>query len=105
MGNSGCGLSLNFSNRVVHYIIFILSYSNRTTLIERVVYPFGLSIYGSKLYWTDWVLDSVNEANKRTGTNLRSFVQNIDGVRDLHVHAGSSQLEIGKGVVVAVRHF
>lgn len=81
----------------------ILSCSNRTILIERVVHPFGLTIYKHKLYWTDWVLGSVNVANKKTGTNLRSFVQNIDGVIDLHAHAGSAQLETGKGWT-GVRH-
>ena len=70
-------------------------------LVSRVIHPFGLTIYGNQLYWTDWVQGSIEVVNKETGAGVRAFIQNIEGITDLHAFAGN-QLEGGMWTPSAV---
>ena len=38
---------------------------------------FGLTLYGDYLYWTDWILRSVIQANKYTGQEVLYLKKNI----------------------------
>jgi hypothetical protein len=32
-------------------------------------HPFGLAVFGDKIYWTDWNTSSIHMADKQTGKN------------------------------------
>ena len=86
---------IDFYYILIAIYLILLSHSNRTLLITRVIHPYGLTIYGNTVYWTDWVQGSIDMANKMTGSNRRTFAQNLEAVIDLHAHSGAEQLEDG----------
>ena len=64
-----------------------LSQNNRVTLISSNYYlthPFGLTILGDNLYWTDWSWYAVFGADKETGGNITRFVTGIGKPMDIH---------------------
>ena len=64
-----------------------LNQNNTVTLISSdsvLPYPFGLTILGDHLYWTDWQRYAVYRADKETGDNVTSFVTGIGKPMDIH---------------------
>ena len=56
--------------------------NDRRVLVEGVPHPYGLTVAGAYLFWTDWKLKTVGRVNKHTGewTSLRG---NTDGLMDI----------------------
>ena len=42
----------------------------RKVVVKNAPHPFGVTIHGSYLYWTDWGLRSVMRADKVTGSGV-----------------------------------
>lgn len=64
-----------------------LNQNNRVTLISSSYYlphPFGLTILGDYLYWTDWQRYAVYGADKETGGDITRFVTGIGKPMDIH---------------------
>ncbi|XP_028582348.2 low-density lipoprotein receptor-related protein 4 isoform X2 [Podarcis muralis] len=60
--------------------------SNRKVLIgSNLPHPFGLTLYGARLYWTDWQAKSIQSADKRTGQNRETLQDNLENLMDIHV--------------------
>ena len=43
-----------------------------------------MTVAGNFLYWTDWQTRSVHRANKDTGLELATVVENLSGLMDIH---------------------
>lgn len=55
--------------------------SDRKVIISQILpHPFGLSILGEYIYWTDWEENTVERANKITGENRRVLVGHLEGL-------------------------
>ena len=55
--------------------------SGRRTIIEESLsHPFGLSVLGDYIYWTDWEQNSVKRANKLTGEDNTILLTNNDNL-------------------------
>jgi low density lipoprotein receptor-related protein 5/6 len=66
--------------------------TNRNVVIkEKLVKPYGLTVYQDYLYWTDWETNTIEKANKSNGFN-RTVIQNqLDYVIDLMIYHNSRQ--------------
>lgn len=52
----------------------------------NVVKPFGLTILGEKMYWTDSYKRAIFSADKRSGGNIEYITGGLDHPRDMHVY-------------------
>lgn len=48
-------------------------------------HPFGVDVFGQRVYWTDWDTQTVDEANKDSGTGRRSLVNGTSDLMDVRV--------------------
>lgn len=60
-----------------------LNGQNRRTLVTPVQHPYGLTLLGSHIYWTDWQSRSIQRADKNTGTNTITVRSNLPGLMDI----------------------
>ena len=71
----------------------------RVTLISSPIvlpHPFGLTLLGDYLYWTDWQLDSVYRANKANGGNVSAFITGLGQPMDIHGYNLSENRTLGQ---------
>ncbi len=64
-----------------------LNQNNRVTLISSyyaLTSPFGLTLLGDNLYWTDKQEGAVYQASKETGGNVTKFVTSVGQPMDIH---------------------
>uniref|UniRef100_A0A8C0BV83 LDL receptor related protein 4 n=1 Tax=Buteo japonicus TaxID=224669 RepID=A0A8C0BV83_9AVES len=60
--------------------------SNRKVLIgSNLPHPFGLTLYGERIYWTDWQAKSIQSADRRTGQARETLQDNLENLMDIHV--------------------
>lgn len=60
--------------------------SGRTRVIGgELLHPFGMDVYGTNVYWTDWDARTVNMANSDTGEERRTLVTGIVDAMDVRV--------------------
>uniref|UniRef100_A0A672G5Y7 LDL receptor related protein 4 n=1 Tax=Salarias fasciatus TaxID=181472 RepID=A0A672G5Y7_SALFA len=60
-----------------------LNGQNRHTLVTPVQHPYGLTLLGSHIYWTDWQSRSIQRADKNTGANTITVRSNLPGLMDI----------------------
>uniref|UniRef100_A0A7N6BYU7 EGF-like domain-containing protein n=1 Tax=Anabas testudineus TaxID=64144 RepID=A0A7N6BYU7_ANATE len=60
-----------------------LNGQNRRTLVTPVQHPYGLTLLGSHIYWTDWQSRSIQRADKNTGANTITVRANLPGLMDI----------------------
>lgn len=48
-----------------------------------VQHPYGLTLLGPHIYWTDWQSRSIQRADKNTGTNTITVRSNLPGLMDI----------------------
>ncbi|GFO35071.1 low-density lipoprotein receptor-related protein 4 [Plakobranchus ocellatus] len=61
-----------------------LSGKFRRGLVTRVQHPYGLTVAGSSIFWTDWRQRSIYQANKNMASNITQLRGNLKGVMDIH---------------------
>ncbi|XP_022244841.1 low-density lipoprotein receptor-related protein 4-like isoform X1 [Limulus polyphemus] len=61
-----------------------LNGGNRHILVRDVPHPYGLTIAGSSIYWTDWETRAIHRANRDTGQNVEFVRKNLAGLMDIH---------------------
>uniref|UniRef100_A0A8C3Y834 LDL receptor related protein 4 n=1 Tax=Catharus ustulatus TaxID=91951 RepID=A0A8C3Y834_CATUS len=60
--------------------------SHRKVLIgNNLPHPFGLTLYGERIYWTDWQAKSIQSADRRTGQFRETLQDNLENLMDIHV--------------------
>ena len=72
---------------------------------DHVYHPYGLTIAGDYLYWSDWDTKSIMSANKDTGAEIRTVVSKLKRLGDIHaVQIGSrgimNNITYSKGLLV-----
>ena len=60
-----------------------LNGQNRHTLVTPVQHPYGLTLLGPHIYWTDWQSRSIQRADKNTGANTITVQANLPGLMDI----------------------
>lgn len=55
----------------------------RRTLVAPVQHPYGLTLLGPHIYWTDWQSRSVHRANKNSGSEGITVRANLPGLMDI----------------------
>ncbi|XP_033107213.1 low-density lipoprotein receptor-related protein 4-like [Anneissia japonica] len=63
----------------------------RTTLNRDVFRPFGITLYGEWLYWTDWKTESLEIGHKSTGKGRKTFNNNLPYLMDIKMVSKSRQ--------------
>lgn len=58
--------------------------SNRKVLLKGVKHPYGLTVFGNDMYWTDWQKMSIMKANKFSGGDVKTLRYNLSGLMDIH---------------------
>lgn len=86
-------MDLRYSYENNLYLVLVLSRQriecadlngqNRRTLVTPVQHPYGLTLLGSHIYWTDWQSRSIQRADKNTGTNTITVRANLPGLMDI----------------------
>lgn len=65
-------------------------------VISNVMHPYGLAVYGSMVYWTDWQKLAVERADKLTGAHRQIIADNIDYLMEIKMVTPSR--ETGKNL-------
>ena len=52
--------------------------SDRKVIVAKVSHVFGVTLFGSYIYWTDWITRSVVRANKHTGGDQVTLIKKLD---------------------------
>uniref|UniRef100_A0A8C1NTK7 Low density lipoprotein receptor-related protein 4 n=1 Tax=Cyprinus carpio TaxID=7962 RepID=A0A8C1NTK7_CYPCA len=73
-----------------------LNGSNRRTLVSPVQHPYGLTLLGPHMYWTDWQSRSIHRADKDTGANTITVRSNLPGLMDIQAVDRASSLGFNK---------
>ncbi|KAG8557381.1 hypothetical protein GDO81_016609 [Engystomops pustulosus] len=56
---------------------------NRRILVSPVQHPYGLTLLGAHIYWTDWQTRKIQRADKDTGENVIVVRDNLPGLMDI----------------------
>lgn len=57
--------------------------TNRKILIKGIQHPYGLTVMGDLLYWSDWQTKAIHQANKNTGKDAKIIINKLDGIMDI----------------------
>lgn len=63
---------------------FFLVGHNRREVLTSLAHPYGITILGTNLYWTDWETKSLQRADKNTGldrTTIRAGLENLMDIK------------------------
>ena len=91
------GLTLDEANNRLYWVdaylntleYYDLERHTITTLMEdgyKLPHPFGLTLFEDHLYWTDWWLDVVNRAEKKTLSNMTVVAKGLGRPMDIHAY-------------------
>ena len=62
--------------------------SNRKVIMHDILpHPFGLTILGDYIYWTDWQEHTVERANKISGEDRRVLISHLEGLMSVQAVA------------------
>ncbi|XP_035222365.1 low-density lipoprotein receptor-related protein 4-like, partial [Stegodyphus dumicola] len=68
-----------------------LTGKHRMQLVHDVLHPFGLTLYGPYLFWTDWHTNSIERVDKESGRNRTVIRDNIGYLMEIKMVAASRQ--------------
>lgn len=63
----------------------------RVQLVDKTTHPFGITVYGPHVYWTDWQTKSIEKVDKMTGHNRETILGNMENLMDVHMVAADKQ--------------
>ncbi|CAL8404823.1 unnamed protein product [Boreogadus saida] len=69
---------------------------NRRTLVSPVQHPYGMTLLGPHIYWTDWQSRSIQRADKASGANAITVVSNLPGLMDIQAVDRATPLAFNK---------
>ncbi|XP_071521746.1 low-density lipoprotein receptor-related protein 4 isoform X2 [Panulirus ornatus] len=64
---------------------------NRVVLVQEVPHPFGLTLLGNHIYWTDWDKMNIERADKTSGNNRRVIRRDVEGIMEIKAVTKTSQ--------------
>jgi hypothetical protein len=53
--------------------------------LSNLLHPYGMALYGSYLYWTDWTSHTIQRVNKTNGREQTSVVSEISYMNAIQV--------------------
>ena len=65
--------------------------SNRRVILDKLPHPFGVSIFGNTIFWTDWIVRKVTRANKLSGGSQKPLTSRPLSYKPMDIHAISSE--------------
>ncbi|KAG9475852.1 hypothetical protein GDO78_003967 [Eleutherodactylus coqui] len=69
---------------------------NRRILVSPVQHPYGLTLLGAHIYWTDWQMRKIQRADKDTGANVIVVRDNLPGLMDIQAVDRTHALDYNK---------
>lgn len=57
----------------------------RVIIAEAIMHPFGLDVYGSQVYWTDWDTQSIDVTDKLSGHGRHRILSNTSDLMDIRI--------------------
>lgn len=58
---------------------------DRKVIVEKVEHPYGLSVVGEFVYWSDWHEKALMRAKKLDGKGRKVVLGNLEGIMDLRL--------------------
>ncbi|XP_074659834.1 low-density lipoprotein receptor-related protein 4-like [Tubulanus polymorphus] len=55
----------------------------RHVLIAKAPHPYGITVAGEYIYWTDWVTKKIERANKNDGSDVKTIRSNLIRLMDI----------------------
>lgn len=87
------------SNRIywcdAHYDVIesaSLDGQDRMKLVREVPHPFGLSVFGNWVYWTDWQRRTIERADKNTGLSREILIDHLPDIMGIKATSNYSSL-------------
>ncbi|XP_050708950.1 low-density lipoprotein receptor-related protein 4-like [Eriocheir sinensis] len=68
-----------------------LNGENVVTLIREVPHPFGLTLLGDHIYWSNWEKTTIERADKTSGQNRKMVRSRIEGIMEVKAVEANSQ--------------
>lgn len=68
----------------------LLNGQDRVKLVRDVPHPFGLSVFGNWVYWTDWQRRTIERANKMTGQSREILIDHLADIMGIKATANYS---------------
>ena len=56
---------------------------NRAVLVQKLPHPYGVTILGNNLYWTDWEERAIYSSNRKNASNSFAVVDKLQGLMDI----------------------
>ena len=96
------GLTIDFKERLLYWVdaennlieCANLDGTNRNAVVRMPRHdtkPYGLTLFEDFIYWSDWMLSSIERANKTTGLNRTRIQDRVDFIMDILVFHASRQ--------------
>ena len=70
---------------VRHLFDALLCVVLQVLLSRDLPHPFGLTVHGEFVYWTDWETRSIERAHKVDGSSRRVVAARLESLMDLHM--------------------
>lgn len=86
------GITLDLENKKIYWCdakIDKIEFSNmdgtdrRDLINDNIPHPFGLTLMGDYIYWTDWQKRTIDRVHKETGTNREVIIDQMADVMGL----------------------
>ncbi|XP_071487623.1 low-density lipoprotein receptor-related protein 4-like [Diadema antillarum] len=96
------GLTIDYATRRIYWVDALLDKietadfagKHRVVLTDNVTtHSFGLTMFGSRLFWTDWRTNTIETVDKSTGLGMVTFQRNLDSL--MHIHMVSPLRQTG----------
>lgn len=95
------GITIDYDNNLIYWLDAKLHFvdvmdfdgkKRRRIVKEDLVYPYALTFYNHKLYWTDWKTWSIHTWDMSTNGPVKELIKSDPVPVDLKVYAGGRQL-------------
>ncbi|XP_067144345.1 low-density lipoprotein receptor-related protein 4-like [Centruroides vittatus] len=73
-----------------------LNGKNRRIIIEHVPHPYGLTVSGGYIYWTDWEIRAIQRIKKKNNKNIETVCDNLSGLMDIRAVHPDDQISHNK---------
>lgn len=64
---------------------------NRTVIIQHAAHPFGVTIFESSIFWTDWYNKSILKGGKTSNNKIEEIRHGLSGALDIRSVSKSRQ--------------
>ena len=100
------GITIDFHEQKLYWVdakldkieVMNLDGSNRRVILDhKLPYVFGFTVFGDRLFWTQWERGAIESVNKTTGGDRNTIIDKIPDL--LGLKAVNLDLPLGKAVL------